>query len=73
MLKGLTPHSAVPSPNAIRRMRRLASRVGDLAYDTGHFTATGLDGSILNTGKWIVIWKRESSGNWKIHRDFMAL
>jgi uncharacterized protein (TIGR02246 family) len=31
---------------------------GDIAFDTGHFTATGPDGSILNTGKWIVIWKR---------------
>src|SRR3954452_11492475 len=24
---------------------------GDIAFDTGHFTATGPDGSILNTGK----------------------
>jgi uncharacterized protein (TIGR02246 family) len=44
---------------------------GDLAYDTGRFAATAPDGSLLNTGKWIVIWKRESSGAWKVHRDFM--
>jgi uncharacterized protein (TIGR02246 family) len=44
---------------------------GDLAYDTGHFTASGPDGSILNTGKWIVIWKRQASGAWRVHRDFM--
>src|SRR5438270_4958050 len=25
---------------------------GDLAYDTGRFTATAPDGSVLNTGKW---------------------
>jgi|GraSoiStandDraft_41_1057321.scaffolds.fasta_scaffold2367061_1 uncharacterized protein (TIGR02246 family) len=43
---------------------------GDLAYDTGRFTATGPDGSILNTGKWIVIWQRQASGDWKVHRDF---
>ena len=43
---------------------------GALAYDTGHFTAAAPDGSILNTGKWIVIWERQSSGAWKIHRDF---
>jgi ketosteroid isomerase-like protein len=44
---------------------------GDWAYDTGRFTASAPDGSILNAGKWIVIWKRQSSGEWKIHRDFM--
>jgi len=44
---------------------------GDLAYDTGRFTARAPDGGILNAGKWIVIWKRQSSGEWKIHRDFM--
>jgi uncharacterized protein (TIGR02246 family) len=44
---------------------------GDLAYDTGRFTATAADGSVLNMGKWMVIWKRESRGGWKVHRDFM--
>ena len=44
---------------------------GDMAFDTGHFTATDPDGSTLNTGKWIVIWKRDASGAWSIHRDFM--
>ena len=44
---------------------------GDMAFDTGHFTATDPDGSILNAGKWIVIWKRDASGAWSIHRDFM--
>ena len=43
----------------------------DFAYDTGRFTARAPDGSILNTGKWIVIWKRQPSGEWKIHRDFI--
>ena len=44
---------------------------GDLAYDTGRFTATAPDGTLLNAGKWMVIWKRTSSGAWKVHRDFM--
>ena len=44
---------------------------GDWAYDTGRFTACAPDGGIVNTGKWIVIWKRQSGGEWKIHRDFM--
>ena len=42
----------------------------DMAYDTGTFTGRAPDGSTLNTGKWIVIWKRQN-GAWKIHRDFM--
>ena len=44
---------------------------GDLAYDTGRFTATAQDGSVLNAGKWIVIWKRTSTGAWKVYRDLM--
>jgi uncharacterized protein (TIGR02246 family) len=44
---------------------------GDMAYDTGQFTARAPDGGILNTGKWIVIWKRQSNGEWTIQRDFM--
>jgi ketosteroid isomerase-like protein len=42
-----------------------------MAFDSGHFTAAAPDGSVLNTGKWIVIWKRDSRGAWKIHRDLM--
>lgn len=42
----------------------------EMAFDTGHFTATDSDGRILNAGKWIVIWKRQA-GTWSIHRDFM--
>ena len=44
---------------------------GDMVYDSGQFTARAPDGGILNTGKWIVIWKRQSNGEWKIQRDFM--
>jgi uncharacterized protein (TIGR02246 family) len=57
--------------NTVRVDVREVQESGELAYDTGHFTATGPDGNILNTGKWIVIWKRASSGEWRIHRDFM--
>ena len=42
---------------------------GDWAYDVGRFTVTAPDGSVLNVGKYIVIWKRQSTGEWKIHRD----
>jgi uncharacterized protein (TIGR02246 family) len=57
--------------NTVKVDVREVQESGELAYDTGHFMATAPDGCILNTGKWIVIWKRQASGAWKIHRDFM--
>jgi uncharacterized protein (TIGR02246 family) len=57
--------------NTLRSVVREVQESGDLAYDTGHFTASAPNGSVLNAGKWIVIWKRQSKGEWKIHRDFM--
>jgi len=57
--------------NTLRTVVREVREGGDLAYDTGQFTATAPNGSVLNSGKWIVIWERRSTGEWKIHRDFM--
>ena len=57
--------------NRVKIDVREVQESGDMAFDTGHFTATDPDGSILNAGKWIVIWKRDASGAWSIHRDFM--
>jgi ketosteroid isomerase-like protein len=42
---------------------------GHWMYEVGRFTASAPDGSVLNAGKYIVIWKRDSNGEWKIHRD----
>ena len=42
---------------------------GDWAYDIGTFKASAPDGNVLNAGKSIVIWKRQSTGERKIHRD----
>ena len=42
---------------------------GDWAYDIGTFKASAPDGNVLNAGKYIVIWKRQSTGERKIHRD----
>ena len=42
---------------------------GDWAYDIGGFKTSAPDGALLNSGKYIVIWKRHSSGTWMIHRD----
>ena len=57
--------------NMLRTVVSEVRESGDLAYDTGQFTATAPNGSVLNSGKWIVIWERQSTGEWKIHRDFM--
>jgi ketosteroid isomerase-like protein len=42
---------------------------GEWTYEVGTFEASAPDGKILNAGKYIVIWKRQSTGEWKIHRD----
>ena len=42
---------------------------GDWAYEVGAFVTSAPDGKFLNAGKYIVIWKRQSLGEWKIHRD----
>ena len=57
--------------NSVRIDIREVQESRDIAFDSGHFTATAADGTVLNTGKWIVIWKRNASGAWRIHRDFM--
>jgi len=42
---------------------------GDWAYEVGGFATTAPGGATLNAGKYIVIWKRQPSGAWKIYRD----
>ena len=42
---------------------------GDWAYGVGAFATSAPDGKFLNAGKYIVIRKRQSLGEWKIHRD----
>ena len=41
---------------------------GDTAYEVGKYTVPGEAGKVLDTGDYIVIWKREK-GQWKLHRD----
>jgi len=45
----------------------VASR-GDLAYEVGTYAAMDGGGKTLDSGKYVVIWKREG-GEWKLHRD----
>jgi uncharacterized protein (TIGR02246 family) len=41
---------------------------GDTAIDMGQYTLSNADGQVMDTGKYVVIWKHED-GTWKLHRD----
>jgi ketosteroid isomerase-like protein len=45
-----------------------AEAAGGTAYEVGNYALTGDGGKTLETGKYIVIWKRDG-GQWKLHRD----
>ena len=45
-----------------------AEGVGGTAHEVGTYVLTGEGGKTLDTGKYIVIWRRDG-GQWKIHRD----
>ena len=42
---------------------------GNWAYETGKFVGTTPNGKVIADGKYLVIWKRDESGEWKTHRD----
>ncbi len=41
---------------------------GDTAIEMGSAKIYGPSGDVIDDGKYIVVWKRES-GEWKLHRD----
>ena len=41
---------------------------GDTAHEVGTYVLMGDGGKQLDSGKYVVIWKREG-GQWKLHRD----
>ena len=43
---------------------------GDTASEVGKYTLEAEGGDVLDRGKFLVVWKRES-GQWKIHRDMI--
>jgi uncharacterized protein (TIGR02246 family) len=48
------------------------ARSGDLAYDTGAYTLTknDKDGKPVTTkGKYVVVWKKQADGKWKVIED----
>jgi uncharacterized protein (TIGR02246 family) len=42
--------------------------LGDSAVEAGTYTLSGKDGTTLDRGKYLVLWKWEG-GAWKLHRD----
>ena len=40
----------------------------DTAYEVGKYTLQGEGDQVLDSGKYMVIWKQEE-GQWKLHRD----
>ena len=45
---------------------------GDVAHETGTVVLTIVPegkGAITAKAKYLVVWKRQSDGSWKIHRD----
>jgi len=45
-----------------------ATHLGDSACEVGRFALHAADGSLLDQGKYVVIWKRHGS-DWQLHRD----
>ena len=41
---------------------------GDTAIEVGKYTLSGEGGQVMDSGKFVVIWKQEG-GQWKLHRD----
>jgi uncharacterized protein (TIGR02246 family) len=41
---------------------------GGVATEVGTYQVLGKDGKVLDTGKYIVLWKNDG-GKWKLHRD----
>jgi uncharacterized protein (TIGR02246 family) len=41
---------------------------GDTAIEVGNYTLSGEGGQVMDTGKYVIVWKQEG-GQWKIHRD----
>jgi ketosteroid isomerase-like protein len=44
---------------------------GETAWETGRYSLLGNNGSTMDEGKYIVIWKRDPDG-WKLHRDMWS-
>lgn len=41
---------------------------GDTAIEVGSYALRGADRTVMDEGKYVVVWKKEG-GEWKLHRD----
>ena len=41
---------------------------GETAVEIGQYTLGGADGTTIDQGKYLVVWKNDG-GSWKLHRD----
>jgi len=71
--KNWAPLLALPGPGLSWQTSSLdVARSGELAYETGtyNFVTTDNEGkSTDNKGKYLVIWKKQSDGSWKVAVD----
>lgn len=44
---------------------------GELRFESGQYSALGLDGNTMARGQYLIVWKREGR-EWRIHRDFTS-
>jgi ketosteroid isomerase-like protein len=44
---------------------------GETAWEDGRYTLLGTNGSTMDDGKYIVVWKHEADG-WKMYRDMWS-
>ena len=44
------------------------SQIGEIGVEVGRYTLSGRDIPLLDSGKYVVIWKREGDA-WRWHRD----
>lgn len=52
-----------------------ASRSGDLGWEYGSFQSSGTDNkgkTVTQAGKYVVIWRLQADGSWKIEADLSA-
>jgi len=55
-----------PGKLAVKTVKTETS--GELAFATGTYTATGADGSTVDKGKWLTVFKKVK-GKWMMHYD----
>jgi ketosteroid isomerase-like protein len=58
--------------NTVRLVASDVSSAGDLGYTRGTYASPmlGPDGKqVVERGKWVSVWKRDASGNWRIVLD----